>query len=624
MLSKLSFSIGLFLAFYKITAQHFTPEDTGAILSDLREKKQVEYINKNFYAIYSANFSNSIQLTKKAIELSKALHLPASEALAQKNYGIILYLTGDYKKALPAYLRSYDLYDSLNDKSGLAQLSNEMANYYQKQREFEKALNLWAQAEKLSRAANDFRTLGTAYGMQATFHWIRKNYQKSDPLYLKCHDIRLQQNDSVGLGYTYLDLADIERRNANFDKALSYFDQSIQIRQAIGDYQGVLESFSATANFHFQTGSLQAAIKYYNRTINESREFGYPDLVRKSMDSLSSLYATIGDFEKSLLLKVQAENLEDSLFNLERSKVISALQTQYDTEKKEQQIVLQKAELAEQKAELEKNRVLLFASILAILLTILLAWLQKSRLKKKQLLKLQAAKLQKREAEINATIASQEKERARYARDLHDGFGQMISILNMNLKNMKSNAKPDERQEVFDSSSNVIDEMYDELKNICFDLMPQTLVKNGLKSALSEFTSRINQTGKIFVELNVFGLEERLTEIQEISLYRISQEWINNILKYSNAEKVTLQITKDDEEITLLIEDNGSGFDKALLVSGKGNGWKNLNTRSNIIKGYLELETTQGKKGNTLIVNSPSKVSVSETAEYTVETVWQS
>ncbi|MEP0937809.1 MAG: hypothetical protein ABJG82_16945, partial [Cyclobacteriaceae bacterium] len=64
----------------------------------------------------------------------------------------------------------------------------------------------------------------------------------------------------------------------------------------------------------------------------------------------------------------------------------------------------------------------------------------------------------------------------------------------------------------------------------------------------------------------------------------------------------------DEEEITLLIEDNGSGFDKKDLINGNGNGWKNMNSRANLIKGELELDTTPGVKGNTLIINSPARI----------------
>ncbi|MEQ9302272.1 MAG: histidine kinase, partial [Marinoscillum sp.] len=76
------------------------------------------------------------------------------------------------------------------------------------------------------------------------------------------------------------------------------------------------------------------------------------------------------------------------------------------------------------------------------------------------------------------------------------------------------------------------------------------------------------------------------------------------VIKYSDADKVMIQITRDEDEITLLIEDNGTGFDEDLLISGKGNGWKNMNSRANLINGELELDTTVGVKGNTLIVNA--------------------
>ena len=602
-------------------AQNFNSTLVETKLSNLSELEQIDYINSNFYSIYSADFAYSIKLTEKAIALSRRLGAPKKEALALKNYGIILYLTGDYEKALPAYLKSYSLYDSIGDKRGLAQLGNEMANYYQKQGAVEEAIALWEESEKLAKETKDLRTLGTTYGMLAAFHWVRKNYEISDSLYVKCYEIRVLQNDSVGLGYIFLDLADIARRAGDYTKAVALFDQSITIREAINDAQGVLESYMALAGFYFNLENFSKAAQYYEKTIEGSRDFGYLDLERKSLDSLSSIHYIAGNYKKSLDLKVLAENLEDSLFNLERTKVISALQTKHETEKKEQQIALQQAEISEQEALISRNKIALLASIIAIILLIVIGSLWRNRSKRKQLLQLREVEIKAKEAEINATISSQEKERSRYARDLHDGFGQMISILNMNLGSLKENAKPDVRQKVFHESEKVINEMYDELKGICFDLMPQTLIQNGLESALSEFTERINVSGKVSVELNTFGLERRLLEVQEISLYRISQEWINNVVKYSNAEKITLQITKDDDEITLLIEDDGVGFDQAILTKGKGNGWRNLNTRASLIKGTLELETTPNKKGSSLILDAPSQIDLNAASKNTLKTV---
>ncbi|MFT7034885.1 MAG: signal transduction histidine kinase [Cyclobacteriaceae bacterium] len=154
--------------------------------------------------------------------------------------------------------------------------------------------------------------------------------------------------------------------------------------------------------------------------------------------------------------------------------------------------------------------------------------------------------------------------------------------------------------------------MYVELKKICFNLMPHTLISAGVGEALIEFANRINLSQKITMHVMLFGMDQRLLQVQEISLYRISQEWVNNIIKYSDATKISVQITKDEEEITLLIEDNGIGFDKSLLQNDKGNGWENIASRANLIKGEVELDTVEGKKGTTLILNAPAEIGVKE------------
>ncbi len=209
---------------------------------------------------------------------------------------------------------------------------------------------------------------------------------------------------------------------------------------------------------------------------------------------------------------------------------------------------------------------------------------------------------------MKAIVSGQEAERNRFAKDLHDGFGQMISSLMLNIKGLQGqqSINTHERTSIFEASTNILNEMYVELKNICFNLMPQTLIAAGVGEALREFANRINRSGEIHIAVDLFGMEKRLTDIQEISLYRISQEWINNTLKYANATKINLQITRDEDEITLMIEDNGAGFDPSLLSLGKGNGWKNIHSRAKLIQGEVELDTSPEIVGSTFILNAPS------------------
>lgn len=418
-------------------------------------------------------------------------------------------------------------------------------------------------------------TLASIYNNQGNTLLKQERFEEAYSSLMKSYKI---QKGGKG-DYYFYDMATvlnnlgiIQSRFDVMDSARFYLDMAETYADSSNSFEKKRDSYFAQFEFAEKTGNLKRALDY------QSRYFG----------------------------------IRDSIFQEERAAVIAQMETAYQTEQKEHQIALQQAQLDEKDATLERNRIVIVASVVALILLVVIGLLIRNRLKKKQQILIQQERLQAKEAEINATISSQEKERARYARDLHDGFGQMISILNMNLGNLKSDSKPNERQKVFEESEKVVNEMYAELKGICFDLMPQTLVQEGLQSGLTEFAERINKTDKVFVETNFFGLEKRLSEVQEISLYRITQEWINNVLKYGDADKITLQITKDDQEITLLIEDNGSGFDKSTLTNSKGNGWKNLHVRTNLIQGKLDLETQPGKNGTTLIVNA-SAIQVEKT-----------
>lgn len=421
---------------------------------------------------------------------------------------------------------------------------------------------------------------------------------------------------------TYNNMGNSLMKIGQFDQAKKYFLLNLEANERKNFKYGIATVKTNLGTVAYKQRDYPAAAQYLDEAEKIAYEIKDAEKVLDVLQQQHLYLEVLGAHARSLSYLKEYHTVKDSLYDLDKQRQIRLLETTFETDKKERQIELQASLLAEKEADIRRKQTILIATILVIAFLILTGILLRNRLKKKQQIQLQAEKLKTQEAEINATISSQEKERARYARDLHDGFGQMISILNMNIKSLEHRAKPNERRRVFESSEKVIEDMYAELKNICFDLMPQTLVQNGLQSGLREFCDRVNTPGKVHLELNVFGLNKRLNELQEISLYRITQEWVNNILKYSEADKITVQITRDEAEITLLIEDNGVGFDKNLLSSKKGNGWRNLNTRANLISGKLELETTVGIIGNTLIVNVPSRVKISsEPTKNTMEAV---
>jgi signal transduction histidine kinase len=169
--------------------------------------------------------------------------------------------------------------------------------------------------------------------------------------------------------------------------------------------------------------------------------------------------------------------------------------------------------------------------------------------------------------------------------------------------NDKDAQYPEKRMEVYKNGESVINDMYTELRTVCFDLMPQTLIKKGLTLALREFGDWINQSNKLNCEVIVFSNKKRLPELVEISLFRICQEWVNNVMKYAQASHITIQLTRDETELTLTVEDNGNGFDSELFYNGKGNGWENIQIRLNLIKGEFDLDTHPDRLGSIITIN---------------------
>lgn len=215
---------------------------------------------------------------------------------------------------------------------------------------------------------------------------------------------------------------------------------------------------------------------------------------------------------------------------------------------------------------------------------------------------LRKMELSYKDSQIKAILQSQEAERHRYAQDLHDSYGQLIAVLKLNLQSVErqSNQVSDELSRAFESSNSLLQNMSDNLRRICFGLMPLTLKERGLVDTLQELAYKINGAGTLKVTISAKDYEHNLAMSEKIVVFRICQEWLNNILKHSNAKNVNISLNNNTGTFNLSIEDDGDGFDKALLFNGSGHGWKNIQSRSQVLGTEIELSTDPEENGTTL------------------------
>lgn len=204
---------------------------------------------------------------------------------------------------------------------------------------------------------------------------------------------------------------------------------------------------------------------------------------------------------------------------------------------------------------------------------------------------------------INAIINTEENERKRFAKDLHDGLGPLMSTVKMSLSALGERITDNTGTVILNNTNHLVNEAINTLKDISNNLSPHVLSNFGLSSALSAFTAKINQTKAIEIDFKSNMEDLRLETEKEVVLYRAACELINNSIRHSGASRIEIDLNKHEKFITLQFYDNGRGFDTSSLGSEdtKGMGLSNIETRVKSVDGLFILESTPGKGTSALI-----------------------
>ena len=203
-----------------------------------------------------------------------------------------------------------------------------------------------------------------------------------------------------------------------------------------------------------------------------------------------------------------------------------------------------------------------------------------------------------------ALLLGEEQERKRIATELHDGMGSMLSTLKLNAESIDLDEKQLSSKEIvaYRNIIDLIDKACVELRNISHNMIPTGMEQFGLIQSLNSIIKKINNSGKTIFNLDTYNLNDRFNRELELSLYRITLELINNIIKHSNASYATIQLIKNEESITLMVVDDGNGFDLKKIKEGMG--LQNIKSRVDVFNGKLTIDT-QPERGSTFIIEIP-------------------
>jgi signal transduction histidine kinase len=215
----------------------------------------------------------------------------------------------------------------------------------------------------------------------------------------------------------------------------------------------------------------------------------------------------------------------------------------------------------------------------------------------------EADRLRSEKRVINAIINTEENERKRFAKDLHDGLGPILSTVKMSVSALNERISDDSGKVILNNTNHLVNEAINAIKEISNNLSPHILSNFGLASAIGAFTTKINQTKSVEIDFKTNMENQRLENEKEVVVYRAVCELINNSILHSGASRIEIELNKHEKFVTLQFYDNGRGFDTSTLTMDdlKGMGLSNIETRVKTVEGVFILESTPGKGTSALI-----------------------
>jgi signal transduction histidine kinase/lipopolysaccharide biosynthesis regulator YciM len=289
------------------------------------------------------------------------------------------------------------------------------------------------------------------------------------------------------------------------------------------------------------------------------------------------------------------KGISDSIKIEESKRQIAELETKYEIEKTQEQIEVLNKENEIQTLKLDKNRnnmALMIIAIFILLASGVLYFLySKQKQKSKEILKKHKYDKQL----LSSIISTEDKERKRFASDLHDGLGPLLSSVKLYLSGI-IDADETEKPEMVNYATELIDESIKSVRIISNNILPAELSEYGLVPSIQRFTKKIQYSKQIEFSIKDATDEMRFDSSTELILYRVIQELINNSIKHSEADMINIKFSKKDKVLDIFYGDNGKGFDIAEQRSNtQGIGLKNIYERISSLNGNLEIKSSEGQ-----------------------------
>lgn len=546
-----------------ILKQNFKTEKTEKVHNlqlTIHNARGLNYFNQG-------EMDQAIKNYQKALTIAKEQDFKEQISLLNYNISICHFVLTNYDEALVQLKETYEFANKNGNAFIAADALHILGATYQELGSLDQAKNYVAGAMKMAKSINhEIAYQETLLSMGTIYEEL--NELDSSQHYLElCLEKTLGQDASVVESQIYQHLARVESKKGNSKEARRLFKKAVALNNKIN-----------RKDTHYELAIDIAGQEYKDKNYKEAYD----------------------------LLELAYEK-KDSLTSLENRKSLSELELKYGKAEDETLIATQQLSLVKNQKKITNLTGGLLFSLLG-LLTFYAFYrnsVKSQEIVQKELaikqIELETMEKEKSILALSSTLEGQEAERARIAQDLHDGLGGLLSSVKAHYGKIQKEIKKLESLQVFNSAEGMLDNACEEVRRISHNLMPPLLRSHGLIPAIQGLVNNY-RSSSLKITLDTRNMENRLQETQEVFLYRIAQELLANIRKHAGASTIEISLYGLKENVQLIIEDNGVGFDPQ--NQGSGLGLQSVNSRVEYLSGQLDIETSPGQ-GTTVSIDIP-------------------
>lgn len=563
----------------------------GLSMEDKKSRiKSLKYIGSS-YAL-ETKYPEAIQFYNEALSIAAEIDYHFEIGNLNNNLGTIYNEFGNYKSAYLYFITALDHYKLSGNTEKRSGTLNNIGLTYLNLGNSKKALGYFEQALETMEIQDPIMR-STILNNIAISKVNLKQVEEAMKTLHRSIELSEKSNNQYGLCISYQIKGNFYLSEEKKDEAFIAYHKSLDIAENAGLYHQSVVSKTGIARVLLSQHKTDLALKAAEEVMQMADEKNSLVLIADAYRLLSSIYESTGEFEKSL---VHFQKYIEAKEELNNNTVVNQI---YDVElnhlnqlNKMQELELEKKELA-----IRNKNNLLFFVLSFFLLGMGGLYLAYRNHRHKQKVKLQATILELTKKKSNAAMEAEIMERKRIGRELHDSLGYLLSLagLNASVLQKRKDISEAKKNELLNALMESIEEAFEEVRNISHNLAPSLLSEQGLKGALKNISDRVNQSNKLKMSFETFGLNHKPAGLTENVLYRTIQEIVNNTIKHAEAGELFIQIAQDTNQISLLSEDNGKGFDVDQLKDGSSFGLSHIKSWIENLNGTIHIDSKAGR-----------------------------